>query len=87
MGDWLGTGNIAPQDREYLSFTEARRFVQSLGLKTGDEWVKYSKSGKKPSNIPRAPDTVYEKEWKGMGDWLGMEPLPQEIGSLDHLKS
>jgi hypothetical protein len=31
--DWLGTGNIAPQDREYLSFKEAREYVHGLNMK------------------------------------------------------
>jgi hypothetical protein len=29
MGDWLGTGRIANQNRVYRSFEDARRYVQS----------------------------------------------------------
>jgi hypothetical protein len=32
-GDWLGTGIIAPQDRQYRPFTAAREFVHTLDLK------------------------------------------------------
>ena len=70
-GDWLGTGRIATQDRQYRPFEEAREYVHSLGLKNYDEWRKYYKSGKKPSDIPNVPLKVYSSEWKGMGDWLG----------------
>ncbi len=33
MGDWLGTGNVAPQLRQYRSFKKARTFARSLDLK------------------------------------------------------
>mgnify|MGYP003988075245 CR=1 FL=1 len=32
MGDWLGTGNVAPKDRVYRPYKEARAFVISLNL-------------------------------------------------------
>ncbi|MGB7956484.1 MAG: integrase repeat-containing protein [Candidatus Nitrosopolaris sp.] len=38
-GNWLGSGNIAPQKRLYLKFEEGREFVQSLGLKSQAEWA------------------------------------------------
>ena len=72
MGDWLGTGTLAPKDRQYRSFTDARQFSQSLNLKGGNDWVKYCKSGSAPEDIPSNPRGVYkEKGWKGWGDWLG----------------
>jgi hypothetical protein len=72
-GDWLGTGTVAPKDRVYRPFKEAREFVRSLGLKNYIEWGELVKSGNIPNDIPRAPDKVgvYKKEWKGWGDFLG----------------
>lgn len=70
-GDWFGTGYIAPWQRKYKPFAEARKFVHSLQLKTSDEWRKYCKSGKKPEFIPANPASRYKNHWKGMGDWLG----------------
>jgi len=70
-GDWLGTGTIANQDREYISFKKAREFVRKIGLKNKQAWSEYSKSDKRPSNIPGTPTQTYKKEWKGWGDWLG----------------
>jgi len=61
MGDWLGTGNIASYDIDFLSYQDARRFVQKLGLKNQRDWLKYCKSGKKPKNIPSTPWAVYRK--------------------------
>ena len=71
LGDWLGTGTIAPQWRDFLSFEEARAFVRKLGLKSQKEWKEYCKSGKKPDNIPSQPHQVYGKEFISLGDWLG----------------
>jgi superfamily II DNA or RNA helicase len=72
MGDWLGTGTIAPYLREYRLFKKARAFVRGLGLKSQAEWNAYRKSGKKPADIPTNPYATYaEAGWAGMGDWLG----------------
>ena len=77
MGDWLGTGTIAPQKRKYRSFEEAREFVHALELKSQKEWKQYCKGkleGKisKPEDIPVVPDHIYKSQgWQGWGDWLG----------------
>jgi hypothetical protein len=72
IGDWLGTCRVAAQLREYRSFEEARAFVRSLGLKSEKYWRDYTKSGKKPDDIPSAPNLVYANSgWAGLGDWLG----------------
>ena len=62
IGDWLGTFVIAPQKKEFLSFEKAREYVRSLELKSYTEWLEYSRSGKKPENIPSTPEHIYEKE-------------------------
>jgi Helicase conserved C-terminal domain/Phage-integrase repeat unit len=72
MGDWLGTGTIAPRLRQYRSFKKARVFAHSLGLKSWAEWKAYCNSGQKPDDIPSKPDNGYAQAgWAGMGDWLG----------------
>ena len=63
LGEFLGTDRIANQLIQYRSFTEARAFVQKLGLKNNLDWKKYCNSGNKPDDIPAAPWQVY-KEWK-----------------------
>jgi len=62
-GDFLNTGNIAPENLVFRPFKEAREFVRSLGLKSKKEWSDYCKSGNKPDDIPSAPWNTY-KEWK-----------------------
>jgi len=71
MGDWFGTGRIADKDKVWRNFTDARKFVYGLKLKTVDEWRYYTKSKEKPHDIPASPDRVYKKDWKNMGEWLG----------------
>ena len=71
-GDWLGTGSIAPKNREFLPFEEAREFARSLKLRNRDGWYEYCKSGERPDDIPANPGIIYKNDgWKGMIDWLG----------------
>ncbi|MDC0324369.1 hypothetical protein OAM21_04160, partial [Verrucomicrobia bacterium] len=51
MGDWLGTGTIAPRLRQYRTFNAAREFARSLNLKNENEWSAFCKSGKLPADI------------------------------------
>ena len=75
MGDWLGTGRTANQNKKYRSFFEAREFVHELKLRTGKEWDAYCKAGEKPEDIPKAPWHVYKTRWKNLVDWLGTETV------------
>ena len=72
-GDFTGTGTIAPQDKVYRSFQEAREFVRALNLKNQKEWDDYCKSGNKPDDIPANSKIVYQKDFKGIANWLGTE--------------
>jgi superfamily II DNA or RNA helicase len=79
-GDWLGTGNIAPHLRSYRPFKEARAFVRRLGLKSRAEWNEYCWSGKKPADIPAAPEQLYaEAGWVSLGDWLGTGTIASRL--------
>ena len=80
MGDWLGTGMIGPADYQFRSFKKARAFVRDLGLKREEEWFAYTRSGKKPTDIPANPRRTYENDgWAGMGDWLGTEKVANQF--------
>ena len=78
-GDWLGTGNKQPGTTNWKNFQDARKFARSLKFKKGTEWDNFCKSKKLPSDIPKTPQTVYKKEWKGMPDWLGTGFIPQRF--------
>ena len=74
-GDWLGTGYVQPSKRQYRSFKEARKYIQSLELKNTIDWNRYCNSGKKPKDIPRNPQKIYAKEWKNWKYFIGNEFL------------
>jgi hypothetical protein len=68
MGDWLGNGRT----RNYHSFAEAKKIVNTLGLTGANEWRAFVKSGKLSKNIPANPNQVYkDKGWTSWGDWTG----------------
>jgi len=76
--DWLGTDTVAPRDRKFRPFNQARKFVHGLGLRNISEWEKYRKGempekGTRPEDIPYKPNLckAYKKHWVGWPDWLG----------------
>lgn len=77
MGDWLGTGAVAPWLRRFRTFQKARAFARSLKLKSQTEWFVFCRertqsNSKLPLDIPIKPDSAYaDKGWKSWGDWLG----------------
>jgi superfamily II DNA or RNA helicase len=80
MGDWLGSGTVAPRLRQFRRFKKARAFVHTLELKSLGEWLDYCKSGKKPDDIPTFPSQTYAKKgWTGWGDWLGNGRVPNHL--------
>lgn len=80
MGDWLGTGRIANQLREYRPFIEARSYVRKLNLKSQREWKLLTKSGELPWDIPKNPSRTYASDgWKGFGDWLGSRTVAPRL--------
>jgi superfamily II DNA or RNA helicase len=73
MNDWLGCQkNIFGS---YLPFNDARTYVRSLELKNVKEWNRFTKSQKKPIDIPASPQKVYNNNgWLNWTDWLGKTP-------------
>ncbi len=62
---------------EFRPFRQAAAFVRSLGLRSQEQWREYCRGalrgrGRRPQDIPAAPDLVYRNEgWRNWGDWLG----------------
>lgn len=86
MGDWLGTGYVANQERQYRPFEEAREFARSLGLKNSDEWRAWGRRGERPLDIPSNPNTTYRAHWSGWGDWLRSEDAPSRWRSFEEAR-
>lgn len=76
-GDFLGTGNVAPRDRTFLPFAQARRFARGLGLASIREWrlwLEGALPGKppRPDTIPANPHVHFRgRGWTTWGDFLG----------------
>lgn len=72
FGDWLGTGRIGNNNRNYRSFNDAREYSKTLKLSGKTAWEKWSADGNRPKDIPGNPRKIYkDKGWKGWADWLG----------------
>lgn len=72
MGDFLSNGNT--HTKEWISFKDAQKFVQSQNLCSQKEYQSWCKSDKRPSNIPTHPVETYVDEWTCWGDFLGYKP-------------
>lgn len=76
IGDWIGSEAFPYAHLEYRKFSEARKFVRTLGLTSSVEWVSYCKGDfdhlpEKPTDIPANVVRKYEeKGWKGFKDFL-----------------
>ena len=71
-GHWLGTGNVAPRDKQLLPFKKALVYARTLKLKGCKEWEAWCKSGARPKNVPSNPQQTYKHDgWQGYGHWLG----------------
>jgi len=89
MGEFLGTGTIAPFLRKYRSYDKAKKYAQSLKLKSRKEWVEHTKSKNFPKDIPAYPNNTYKKEFKSVGDFLGtgfIAPQLRKFRSYDKAK-
>jgi hypothetical protein len=85
MGDWLGTGTIAPGNKIFRPFKEPRAFVHTLGLTRWEDWITYCRSGNRPLDIPVNPENTYKADWRGWPDWLGYEPRLWNISRVKEL--
>ena len=78
-GDWLGTGRARRNRRtvrgETKSFSEARAFARTLGLKAQKEYAAWARSDRRPAGIPANPAAFYKDEWTNYGDWLGIQQV------------
>jgi hypothetical protein len=76
-GGFFGTGYIPNVKREYLNFTDVKKFANSKKIKSKTEWFDYAKKEKLPNNIPLSVDKIYKKAgvWQGWADFLGKNNL------------
>lgn len=54
---------------EWASWDKAKEFGRTCGVKNIKDWMQLCRDGRKPINVPTAPDTIYP-EWKSWPDFL-----------------
>jgi hypothetical protein len=85
-GIFLGTGFVAKQFRKYMSYQDAKKYVQSLKLKSRSEWFKYLLNNKLPAEIPNTPQNVYKKKFEGWGIFLGAMSKTIKVFTFKQMK-
>ena len=87
--NFLGTGNISNRKKEFMSFEEAKTFIQSEGIQSSAEFEAWSRSGKRPEDFPSSPERTYKKEWTGWDNFLGTGNIStrEEAMSFEEVKT
>ena len=70
-GDFLGTGKKKNTKQDWISYAEAKEFIQTQGITSAAEFSEWRKSELRPHNFPSNPRTIYKEEWSSWGDFLG----------------
>jgi hypothetical protein len=71
-GEFFGTGSVALYNRTFRSYASARAYVRSQGLVDSKDWRVWCAAGKRPPDIPGAPDQIYAgKGWVSWGEFFG----------------
>ncbi len=73
-GEFLGTGNIAPQNKEFLSYKEHQKFAVDNNITTQIQWREFMINNEHVG-IANSPEKTFKKtgEWPkaGFGGFLG----------------
>jgi hypothetical protein len=79
---WRGA---ASRRLKFRPYRQAAAFVQSLGLRSQNEWRQYCRRalcgrGRRPDDIPAAPDQTYRNDgWLNWGEWLGTGTVAPQL--------
>lgn len=90
-GDWVSYpelfGVLKNQKGRYESFDIIKQKVKKLNIKSKRHFEELKKHDKLPIDIPRNPEDVFRKQWKGYGDFFGTNEQKRKNGyGLDGTK-
>jgi len=72
--DFLGTSRKLGKNRKFLSFNDAKSFVQQLRITSRTMYREWAKSVERPEDIPADPAIIYRNDgWVDWNDWLGTD--------------
>jgi hypothetical protein len=73
--EWAGWNDFLAPRKRFLDFEDARKAAAQLAkvykLRTALHWRHLSRAGKRPKNLPAAPDVVYP-EFVSWEHWYGL---------------
>lgn len=71
--EWEGWPKFLDTEIEYLTYSEASKFVRSKKITGDTSFREHKNKHKLPKNFPKSPDSYYKKQgfWKGWGDFCG----------------
>ena len=81
FADWLGK----KKRPVFLPYEEAKKVVNALGLKSLDDWCRWSRT-ERPPDIPSSPWKIYKNAgWNGLADWLGKKKRPVDLSRANDM--
>ena len=78
-GSFLGTGIVASYLRNFKNYSDASNYAKFHKIKSSKDWFAISKSKDFPKDLPSNPPTVYKKEWKSWGSFLGTGRIADQL--------
>ena len=71
---------MSNKKREFLPYEQAKKVVHALGLKNQKEWHRWSRTKKRPPDIPSNPRVTYKDSgWNGINDWIEDERWAENL--------
>ena len=86
-GDFIGK-TYDPMNVDWLKFNEAKKLISKMNFKKRFEYIEYKNRRKK--RLPRKPEIVYKKDWKGWKNFLGANYDPyssRKYNKAKHLQN
>lgn len=76
-GDYLGTGVMSTQDRNFLSYDDAKRKLSEMSVPPSSqrEYQRLARENKLPFGVPHSPSDHYGESFLGYPDYLSTSNL------------
>ena len=75
-GEFLGTGRVADQLKEFIDYNDLKKIVRKLKISSSSDYQDKYKKIKHKKFIPGVPATVYKNSgWKNWAEFLGTKKL------------
>ena len=59
--------------KKWMSYSEGKRYVQAIGIRTVKEFLKWLKSNERPEDFPPNPHIAWKKSWKSAQNFLKIQ--------------